>query len=82
LRTRMPTNQRGRGDAGQLGQHRLQVKGIVSIEIRSIIEPAVSGILRHSIGNQPCEAPVPRTTGSPRNTQKTIPGNTCGCPDV
>jgi len=37
----MPTNQRGRGDVGQLGQHRLQVKGVVSIEIRSIIEPAV-----------------------------------------
>jgi hypothetical protein len=30
-----------RGDAGQLGQHQLQVRGVVSIEIRSIIEPAV-----------------------------------------
>jgi len=38
---RMALYQRGRGDAGQLGQHQLQVRGVVSSEIRSIIEPAL-----------------------------------------
>jgi hypothetical protein len=67
---RMAPNRRGCGDAGQLGQHRPRVRGVVSIEIPSIAEPAVWAILRHSRGNQPCQAPVPRTTGSPRNTQR------------
>jgi hypothetical protein len=62
----------GLGDyfAGLLGQHQPPIRDLVSIEIRSIAEPAVWETLRHSIGNQPCQAPVPRATGSPRTTHR------------